>query len=179
MWTSGWSYASWGRRGLSPTTKGIPGTFVHRPHLVAVPSPPQILWPTGTSFLPVRSRAGQMGRSRDSMFWSLPGQLATNSPFVYLGTSFPPGPPLVSVTLKAPTRVAQRCIGCCALSRDELQRHSGREAESGPAPPHTYIPVRSRTTVLPRPNSRNKRFNAENHDNLQMNHSRDLYQTPL
>lgn len=30
--------------------------------------------------LPVRSRAGQMSRNRDIMFWSLPGQLATRWP---------------------------------------------------------------------------------------------------
>lgn len=37
---------------------------------------------------------------------------------------------------------------CLNSSRSEPQRHGRREAEPGPAPPHSYIPMRLQTTVL-------------------------------
>lgn len=43
------------RGGLSPITKGIPGTFVHRPHLASVPSPPPL---TNWNLIPSREKQG-------------------------------------------------------------------------------------------------------------------------
>lgn len=75
----------------------------------------------------------------------------TLAPFVCLGTSFPPGPPLESVTLKAPTRMAWRCTGCCALTQAGVNPKGiaeGRPSLAQLLHMPTYLPIRLQTTVL-------------------------------